>query len=177
MMMTLEEIQNAPNISLALMQEGIRQAEMRLQDALTTKKQLECKLYFLMAYYVTTIGIVSYLYSLPIFSHWTSALAIIAGLFIIAILQAFNALKGMPYGTLGRYPDTWLQESSLGQDEHGRALLLAYVLFGYQKRIEDSDKSNDEKTKWGEWSIFTGWCAYIGFLTVLLLQPIFKMAL
>ena len=64
--------------------------------------------------------------------YWAT---ILTGLcFLAGAIFLFKSLKASDYGTLGRYPDTWLQQSILDGDDDMKAYVLANILYDYQKK-------------------------------------------
>lgn len=163
-MLTLEEIQST-KINISIIKEGVGQAEKRLSDALETKKSLEQKAFTLLSGYITIsialFGIAANLGK----QHPMFYSMIIVGLcFCAGLIFLFNSLRSSDYGTLGRYPDTWLQPRTLDGDEGTLATILGYILHGYQKGIEVSDNSNKHKSTMLNRGVFLGMCAPFVFV-------------
>jgi hypothetical protein len=146
-MLTLDEIQRL-NINPVIVKEGVKQASERLGDALETKRGLEQKALALLAGYVTISFALFSLAGTLGQAHPLFYAFIIAGCILLAgIVALFLSLRPLNYGTLGRYPDTWLQPNTLDGDDGTFARIMASVLHGYQARLSVSDYSNKRKAQ------------------------------
>ena len=168
-MITKDQIRNITGFNLSSLQEGLRQAEQRLGDSLIKKENLDKKAFILLFMFLFSS---TALFCLPKILNiqepvifWSS---ILSGLcFLIGVILLFLSLKALDYGTMGRYPDTWLQEGILNGDDDMKAYVLANVLYDYQKSIEISDQSNSKKIKLVDTAIILGISAPILFLICL----------
>jgi hypothetical protein len=144
-MLSLQDIQHiSPN--LAIVREGITQAEQRLRDALETKQGLEQKAFILLGGYVSLSTALFGLAANLGHSHMMFGLLVSEGIFFVTgAIALYISLYASNCGTMGRYPDTWLQPGTLDGSERTLATILAYVLHGYQDRISVSDQTNRRK--------------------------------
>ena len=168
-MLNKEDIKNIAKFNLSSLQEGLRQAEQRLNDSFKKKENLERKAFTLFSMF---LSFATALFSAPKILGVEQAViywaAILTGLtFLSGAIFLSRSLKALDYGTLGRYPDTWLQKGVLDGDDEMKAYVLANVLYDYQKSIEVSDKSNQKKIKLVDKGIILGIISPIVFLLCL----------
>lgn len=131
-MLTKKEIKKIKHFNLFTAQEGLRQAEQRLNHCLETKRDIESKTRILLSIFVSiTVALFSVPQILNIDKptvYWATMLTGICVLF--SVLCLLRSLKTLGYGTLGRYPDTWLQPGVLDGDDDMRAYvwLMFYTI-------------------------------------------------
>ncbi len=176
-MLSKEDIKNITKFNLSSLQEGLRQAEQRLNDCFNKKENLEKKAFTLLSMF---LSFATALFSVPkilnvqeVAIYWAT---ILTGLcFLTGAIFLFKSLKALDYGTLGRYPDTWLQQGILDGDDDMKAYVLANVLYDYQRSIDVSDKSNDKKIKLVDKGIILGIVSPILFLLCLFVSYLQKI--
>ncbi len=159
-MMTLEQIQ-AANLNPRIVEEAHNQAEKRLLDVLETKKNHEQKAFILLNAYLTLalaiLGVAGSIYkSVPSDNQWIPFF--IAGILLITGSVLFSiSLTDKNYGSVGSNPDMWLNQGIIDStNEQHLYVMLAYITFHYQNRIEVSIKSNDAKTKLIRFGMYAG---------------------
>lgn len=171
-MITKEQIKNIKTFNISSLSEGLRQAEQRLNDSLTKKENIDKKSFTLLSIFLT-FSTVLFTVAKLLISQQTTIFwsAIFAGvLFLAGTLLLFWSLRAMDYGTIGRYPDTWLQEGILDGDDDMRSYVLANILFDYQKSIAVSDESNNKKIRIVDVGIILGIIAPVLFLISLFVK-------
>lgn len=149
-MLTLEEIVKTKYANLSTLQEGLRQAEQRLNDCFETRKDTESKTHTLLSIFVSiTVALFSAPQILAIDEPTLHGAIILTGLcFFTSVLCLFRSLKTSMYGVLGRHPHTWLQPGVLEGGDGVHAGILAIVLHDYHIYIGTSDNSNQDKKRW-----------------------------
>ena len=159
-MLTEEKIKTITSFDVPLLKEALRQAELRLKDARDRQTILDKKCLFMFIFY----SLMSF-FSIGAFLNLGIKVPTIEFIFCFLIVLPFLvcsklllfALKGRTYGTLGRYPDTWLQEEIInGEDDSQYGYVLANILFDYQDAIACSDKSNESKIKLFDAALYFG---------------------
>ena len=173
-MLTMQDIQRT-KVDLGVVKEGVVQAEKRLTDALDTRKHLDQKAFTLLGGYATIsmalFGVAAT--KLDQSSQWFFIMLALGCMFFLGLVALFLALKNSSYGTVGRYPDTWLQPGTLDGGETALATTLAYILHGYQGLIAVSDVSNGKKAFWLNVAILLGVASPGVFLLLLMLKYLF----
>lgn len=182
-MLTKDQIKQIPNFNHNLVKEAIRQAEQRLTDSLTKKENVDRKALALLSIFLTFATTLLAVLKLSFVEEAAIFLPVLlSGLcFLFGAGFLFVALKASDYGTLGRYPDTWLQDGILNGDEEMQSYVLANVLVDYQDSIKKSDASNERKIKFIDNGITLGMaaptlfflfftCSYLGKIIIHLLQ-------
>ncbi len=178
-MLTKGEIKEIAKFNPSTLKEGLRQAEQRLNDSFKKKENIERKAFTLLSMF---LSFSTALFSVPKILKVEESLiywaTISTGLcFLAGAIFLFKSLKALNYGTLGRYPDTWLQQGILDGDEDAKSYVLANVLFDYQKSIETSDDSNSKKIKLVDRGIKLGIASPILFLACLATPYIYSSIL
>lgn len=165
-MITKDEIRDIATFNASTLQEGLRQAEQRLEDCFNKKATLEKKAFTLLAVFLPFATAVL---SAPLIlnivdstAYWISIA--VGGCLLVGTAFLFCSLKGLSYGTLGRYPDTWLQPGVLDGDDNMKCYVMANVLFDYQQSIAISDASNNAKVRLVDRGIAWGIAAPFAFL-------------
>lgn len=168
-MLSKEDIKNITKFNLSIVQEALRQAEQRLNDCFNKKENLEKKAFTLLPVF---LSFSTALFSVPKILNVEEVAIYLATIltgicFFFGAIFLFQSLKALDYGTLGRYPDTWLQQGILNGDDDMKAYVLANVLYDYQTTIGVSDKSNEKKIKLVNKGIVLGIFSPILFLLCL----------
>jgi len=154
---TFDEINNIENFNLPLLQEAMRQVELKVQDENNRKERIDQRAYSLLTLCLGIVGIIfgsintNYIQSNTILFF----IANIAGiLFLVALYFLFQSLKSKTYSTLGTYPHSWLSKEYIKDyNKNDRdntyilGLALAGILFAFEKNIAASDKSNSDRIK------------------------------
>lgn len=167
-MITKKQIREIESFNLATLNEALKLAEQRLNDALKTKEDLDKKSFSLLTIF---LSLSATFFSLPqIFKTFESALywsLIIAGfLFLIGVIALLFCLWPKKYGTIGRYPDTFLQEGIINNDDNMLGYVMANILYDYQESIEISVTSNEERIKLFKIGIISGIIATISIIFI-----------
>jgi len=147
-MMTLEEIRLS-KVNLVVVREAYDHASKRLSDILDTKKSFEQKAFTLFNGYITVslalFGVGGALFKQEGLSHLTAPF-LGTGLFLIAGAICFVlALMDNKYGALASSPDMWLNQGTIDGDDSVLPLMLAYITFYHQERIDKSTEGNERK--------------------------------
>lgn len=178
-MLSKEKIKEIAKFNLSTIQEGLRQAEQRLNDSFKKKENIEKKAFTLLSMFLsfsTALFSVPKILGVEGFLIYSST--ILTGLcFLSGAIFLFRSLRPLDYGTMGRYPDTWLQQGILDGDDDTKAYVLANVLFDYQRGIKISDKSNSKKIKLVDKGIKLGIASPILFLICLATPYIYDTTL
>lgn len=181
-MITKQQIRDIVRFNLPTLEEAIRQAELRLNDSLKLREEIDKKVFTLLTIFfsLATIlfSIIATLLDVPIEIKTqeisTSELikfnfvknfkdpslyryiVVIALCFFIAVISLCFCLFKESYGAIGRYPDSWLQEGIIDGDDNIRGYVLANILFDYQEAISTSDKSNILRNKFVKVGLYSG---------------------
>lgn len=147
-MMTLEELQDC-NISLPIVREALAQAEKMLGDFLKTKEGINQKLFILFnGYMPVLIALITASFFVAQNAKTFMLLFFLTPLscfFMISILLFIIAFRGSRQGTIGTSPAFWLRKDTISGDESTLAVVLAYLVHSYEKRIAASEQSNNKK--------------------------------
>lgn len=162
-MLTLEELK-AAKINSAVAREAYDQAEKRLKDALDTKKSFEQKAFTLFGGFTTValgvIGIAGAVYKAEdgmtrlVLALCASGLVFLIGAFLLTL-----ALRARDHGALGSNPDMWLRRDIIDGEDDVLTLMLAYITYYHQNRINASIESNGRMNRLIMTAIYTGLCA------------------
>jgi len=156
--LTEDEIQSLyPNINKDIVLKGLAQAEDRLKDCLTTKKELEKRTFVILSLYVI-VQLVTF--SVSEFSHINPSVFMLTFGSILLLLS----LKSSNYGALGRLPIVWLRKDVLDGSDEVYVLTLAHILHRCTKQIKVSLKSNKYKSRLLDASILFGASSPIIFM-------------
>ena len=131
---------------------AIEQAEMFLRDEIERAKSLNQRALDFLKLIIALISIIS---ALNFFSASPINIEKISYGFIISIILLSFAILfftymqlTIKYGSLGRLPDTWLQEGIINGDDKSYITILTYILRDYQAGIEKTVELNLEKAKY-----------------------------
>jgi len=176
-LLSLDEIRSFhTKINLSIVNNGILEAKSRLKDALETKRLLDQKTFVLLKGYMLTsialiLALVFFISSKPITLIFISFI-ISAFFFCFGIVFLLISLKSANYGTLGNYPDCWLQEGIIDGDQDTHSTMLTYILHAYHDKIWQSDDSNIRKSGFLNLGILSGIIAIIPIMVGLTIQII-----
>lgn len=175
-MLSLNELRNS-KINADVAREAYSQSEKRLSDVLETKKSFEQKAFTLFGAYTTIsfalIGVAGSLFkdsgaSPLVLAMGASGLVLVAGAILLVL-----ALHERTYGTLGSNPEIWLRKDTIDGVEAALPLMLAYVTFHHQERIEASIASNKAMGFLIRWAVYVGVLTPVVALALLLSPPCF----
>ena len=171
-MLTKNQIDNIVNFNLSLLEEALRQTELRLKDALLTKEDLDKKTFSLLSVYLTICTGLFGISKIPVkeIQSLFFSLTFSGTCFFAGIIFLISSLRTNDYGTLGRYPDTWLQEGIIDGGDQIKGYVLANILVDYQEKIKISDESNSKKIKKIDWGLMMGILAPFGFIIILFIE-------
>jgi len=176
---TFDEINNIENFNLPLLQEAMRQVELKVQDENNRKERIDQRVYSLLTLCLGIVGIIVGSITTQYIQLNTTIFFIvnITGiLFLVTLYFLFKALKSKTYSTLGTYPHSWLTKDYIkdyDKIEKNNAYILgialARILFAFEKNITASDKSNSDRIKTLNLSL--NFCQstllpFLGFFTV-----------
>lgn len=106
------------------------------------------------------LGVAGSIYkSVPTDNQWIPFF--IAGILLIIGSILFSiSLTDKDYGSVGSNPNMWLDQGIIdsANDQH-LYVMLAYITFHYQNRIDVSIKSNDSKTRLIRFGMYAGMLA------------------
>jgi hypothetical protein len=171
-MMTLEEI-SASNINTTVAREAYDQASKRLGDALDTKKAHEQKAFTLFNGYVTVSLALFGVGGAILKEHGPANLILpfwaTGALFLIGAIFFVVALIDKAYGALASDPSMWLNRGTIDGDDSALGLMLAYITYHHQSRIDVSNASNRAKALRIRAGIIVGICAPLVLLLFFLI--------
>ena len=148
-MMSLEEIRVA-TINPLVAREAYDQASRRLEDILDTKKAYEQKAFTLFSGYLTVtlalLGVAGAVFKdAHHLTHLVVSLWLTGGVFGIGAVFLMLALLDKGYGAAGSDPQMWLTKDTIDGPDERLSLMLAYVAYHHQERIDTSIKANEAK--------------------------------
>ncbi len=147
-MMTLEEIRTA-KINPVIAREAYEQASKRLEDTLDTKKAYEQKAFTLFSGYVTVslalFGVGGAIFKDQGLTQLVTPFWISGLLYITGAICFVTALVDTQYGALASHPNMWLNKGILDGDDSILPLMMSYITFYHQERIDTSVASNERK--------------------------------
>lgn len=174
-MMTLQDLQHA-DINPLVAREAYDQASRRLEDILDTKKAFEQKAFTLFSGYLTVtiavVGIGGAVFKDHGVTHLVVSLWLSGLLFGIGALFLMLALLDKGYGTMASDPSMWLTKDTIDGPDSRLPLMLAYVTYYHQERIDRSITANDTKARWIRWAIIMGFVAPFALVASLLIQTL-----
>jgi hypothetical protein len=146
-------------LNLPLVREAVRQTELKIQDEYTRQRRIDTRAYILLTLHLTLIGVIVGLISLADLSDIFLILLSTVGLILISgTFCLFQALKPSSYGSMGIFPQDWLNEGYLknnetdasdtkDHNEHILALILVRLLHAKESGIQASNNSNTKRLK------------------------------
>jgi len=177
---TQDEINNIENFNLPLLQEAMRQVELKINDEDVRKERIDTRSYSLLTVFLGIIGVIygainlGYVQeniSMFIISSLTGVLIVISTMFL------FEALKSKPYGSRGTYPHSWLSKEYIKNydkkdtnNNYILSLAIARLLYSTENNVKISDKSNSQRVKILNLSLFTFQFALLPILAFFLLR-------
>ena len=171
-MLTKMEIRGLISFDVPALLEGIRQVELALTDARETKSSPDKKTFSLLTIYIAfatlCLGLMTdyFIHLAPhlIYSLWGPGISFTLGS-VLLLISLWNG----DYGSLGRYPRTWLTKELIEGRDRAYGYTLAIILYEYEERIILSDTQNMRRAKLVNLSIFFGILAPISLLIISLL--------
>ncbi len=139
------EIKDLKGINVSLVKDYTALAEKRLDDVLEIKKELEQKSFALLGGYLTaSLTLFSLALKFVQIDFWLNSTSMF---FCLGVIPLFLSLKTSLYGIKGRSPSSWLCDAQyLTLPDEKIPTVHAYILHGYDERIEQSIKSNSRKS-------------------------------
>jgi uncharacterized membrane protein len=95
--MTYNDLENIKNSNLSLLQEAMRQAELRIQDENSRKERIDKRVYILLSISLSIIGLIFGLIKSNFLSDGYLALYGIEGCLMISLVFLFSSLKLQEY--------------------------------------------------------------------------------
>lgn len=146
---TQNEINNIENFNLPLLQEAMRQAELRIQDENNRKERIDKRVYILLSISLSIIGLIFGLINSNILSDGYLALYGVGGCLMISLVFLFSSLKSQKYCPVGTMPKTWLlkefvqdyNDHKKNNTVHGH--VLSHILLNVQDSLSTSAASNE----------------------------------
>lgn len=146
---TQDEINNIEDFNLPLLQEAMRQVELKIQDENNRKTRIDQRVYSLLTLCLGLITLIFGVVNSDFLRNGTNTiLSISGGGLSISVMLLFLALKSKSYSSLGTMPHTWLiKEYVQGSNNDSKVLghVLSYVLYNYNNLLTSSHKSNDAR--------------------------------
>lgn len=153
-------IKNITNYNLSILDEAIRQTELKVQDESRRKGRIDTRCYSLLTLFVGAATLLFSGLGLNIFQDKIIYAVLITGLmFGVAIFYLLQALKPRCYGGEGVSPNIWLQESILTGDDDMKGYMLTNILLIKQDSILTSSNSNDKRLSLLRTAIKVGVCS------------------
>jgi hypothetical protein len=149
-MMTLEEIR-AATINPAVAKEAYDQAAKRLGDALDTRKTYEQKAYTLFNGYMTAslalLGVGGAIFKEQGVNHLVLPFWVAGMMFVLGAILFVLSLSDRDYGAIASEPSMWLNKGTIDGGEDVLPLMLAYITYYHQERINVSMANNLRKAR------------------------------
>lgn len=146
---TPNEINNIENFNLPLLQEAMRQVELKVQDENSRKTRIDQRAYSLLT---LCLGLITLIFGVVnsefLQNSANTILGIAGGGLCISTILLFLTLKSKSYSSLGTMPHTWLvKEYVQGSNDNNKVLgyVLSYVLYNYNNLLTSSHESNDNR--------------------------------
>ena len=158
-MINKNDIKKLHNFDIKILKEALRQTELRVNYTIDTKKRLDTKAFALLTLFISFIGLFCIPINTgtdPITLSTLGKIIFYASSFLLAlgVYNLYKALKSTNNATIGRYPDTWLYDSSKiagdyteSQQSDNNGYIMTRILIDYQESIEIADKSNDYRVQ------------------------------
>ncbi|MEA0971664.1 hypothetical protein Megvenef_01648 [Candidatus Megaera venefica] len=149
--MTYNDLENIKNSNLSLLQEAMRQAELRIQDENSRKERIDKRVYILLSISLSIIGLIFGLIKSNFLSDGYLALYGIEGCLMISLVFLFSSLKLQEYSPLGTMPKTWLlKEFVQDYNDHERnntvhGHVLSCIVLNVQDSLSTSAASNEHR--------------------------------
>lgn len=146
---TQDEINNIENFNLPLLQEAMRQVELKVNDENIRKTRIDQRAYSLLTLCLGLVTLIFGVVNSDLLQNDANTILAIAGVGLsVAIILLFLTLKSKFYSSLGTMPHTWLiKEYVQGTNNDNKVLghVLSYVLYNYNNLLVSSHKSNDAR--------------------------------
>jgi hypothetical protein len=172
-MLTLEEIRQSKINPLAV-REAYSQAEKRLAYASDTKKALEQKSFTLLNAYITVsaalFGAAGFLLRDSPLTGIPLPFILSGTLTSVGAMVLVWALLDQPFGAQGSDPNMWLNKGTIDGDDNAAYVMLAYVVYYHQDRIDLSVASIESMARKMRIAVLSGVAAPLVFAAVALLQ-------
>lgn len=151
---TTEDIHKLESFNLDLLKEGIRQAELKMQDENNRKERIDQKVYFMLPFVILAIvWITKELYQLPDdvkFKDWFKTCIFISDFIFIATgYLLYYLLTLQSYSGMGRLPDIWLNSDVVSSKENSGIFgkILTKILLDYEVSILNTYEINNKRIK------------------------------
>ena len=141
---TQDEINKIENFNLPLLQEAMRQTELKINDENARKERIDKRAYTLLSFFLGLIGIIFSAIQLGCVKD-TIVLGLTAIMLMIPTLILFKVLKSRKYSPLGASPKFWLQKEFIesrkneSEDKNTLGYMLTYILYNAQNCISIID--------------------------------------
>src|SRR6266436_284373 len=147
-MMTLQEIRES-TINPEVAKEAYDQAQKRLGDTLDTKKTYEQKAFTLFNGYMTAslalLGVGGAIFKEQGFNHLVLPFWVAGMMFVSGAIFFVLSLIDKNYGAIASEPSMWLNKGTIDGDQNVLPLMLAYITYHHQERINISAANNLKK--------------------------------
>jgi len=147
-----KDIDSIKYFNLPLIQEAMRQTELRIQDENNRKNRIDRRAYALLSLYTALFcGIIAINKFNGI--HKDSMAIGIISILLIAMGGVFIILKSKKYAPLGTFPLTWLNKEFFTSHDDQRendamfGHVLCHILCDIQESLVISKDSNDKRIK------------------------------
>jgi hypothetical protein len=171
-MMTLDEIR-ASTINPIVVKEAHEQATKRLGDALDTKKTYEQKAFTLFSGYVTVslalFGVGGAIFKEQGINHLVMPFWAAGVMFILGAILFVVSLRDKTYGAIASDPSMWLNKGTIDGGDNVLSVMLAYITYYHQERIDISVKNNLIKAYLIRYGIYLGVAAPFVLLAMFLI--------
>lgn len=168
-MLSAQDIHGLSHINSDVLDEAIRQTEMRMRDAMETKNGFEKRGFELLKLSLIAcggaLGLAATLKPEAGALFW--ALISVAVVFTTAMALLTQCIMGRDYGSIGDYPSLWLRRGVLDGDDQAFQWTRAYAIRDYEERLAVSDQSNAHKARYFRWATWTMLTAPLVFAVIM----------
>jgi hypothetical protein len=173
-MMKREELKEVQNFNVDLLNEAIRQAELKITDESNRKERIDTRAYTLLSVNIGALTLLSGLVAILGVHGTLNKLFLFAPccIFLCAIGFLLRTLKSRDYGGLGVAPNVWLQKELLEQETNSKGYVLANILYDLEDIISASDKANSARVRLLDKAITTSVVAITSLVIFLVINTI-----
>jgi hypothetical protein len=177
-MITREELQTIQHFNVDLLEEAIRQAELKLTDESKRKERIDTRAYTLLSVNIGVLTLLSGVVAILGVTSMLNGLFILISccIFLSAICFLLRTLKSKGYGGLGVEPNIWLKKEFLKQETDSKGYVLANILYDLEGIISSSDEANHQRVELLDRAITTSVTAILALVIFLVLNAISAIA-
>lgn len=151
---TQDEINKIENFNLPLLQEAMRQTELKVADENARKERIDKRVCYL---FTVCLGLISVIFGISNTDYLQKTTYLFVSLNLVGVLLFITAtylacaLRSKPYSSLGTMPHTWLVKEYIQDYDVDRknknvlGYVFSYILYNYNTLLVVTHKSNDAR--------------------------------